>query len=391
MIRGTTLRPGHACQDSAVSEAIGTILLVALVVAVVALVATFLFSLPTPEEIPNVNFMVGTDTRNPPTLYLIHNGGDILKSGTFSVYVDGVSKAYSVAEGGDLWSLGRTLKVPLSAGEIPKKVIIVSGPPGGTSSVIGSSSAGSQVSLGDVAPDNLFKASINPLVCVNKSDPQAVLSVVLENVSVIGAAMNQSPATVGPVIANVVGANSINFYKQRNVELTDNNSNTYYFRFNVTKAGSSISVTGYTPNPKPLLVGDIVTIYLRSNTANFKAFGLGDQIWEISASGVNVELKHGATPDAQSPQTNTQVTHAWIKGYEDLGSTLRIQTSGSGGTSLVVNGTQIINGDDSSTVIITNIRPVGVGLFVLEADNNAKIVYFVGNAASVTRNGAPVV
>jgi hypothetical protein len=175
------------------------------------------------------------------------------------------------------------------------------------------------------------------------------------------------------------------------VELDKDNSTTYYFTFNVTKPGSSIAIPGYTPNPKPLLVGDRITIYLRNNAANFKVFGLGNQLWEISADGVDVSLYHFTVEDVQSPQTNTEVSHAWITGYQDLGSTLHIYTTGSGQTSLVVNGTVRIDGSDSSYIEITNIRPVGVGLYVLEADNNAKIVYFVGNAQSVTRGGVPVV
>ncbi|MDD1694241.1 MAG: type IV pilin, partial [Methanoregula sp.] len=194
-----------------VSEVIGAILLVALVVAAVALVAVFLFSQSTPVKVPNVNFMVGTNNQVPPTLYLTHNGGDTLTVGSFSVYIDGKIKSYSVAGGGNEWSLGKNLLVPLSSGETPQRIYLVYNQTGTGSSVIGSASANVSVPSGKIAPDIIVRTTSAPVICINGSDPQAVLGAVLSNVSVIGAAINQSPSTVGPVIATAVGANSTNF------------------------------------------------------------------------------------------------------------------------------------------------------------------------------------
>ena len=57
--------------DSGVSEVVGAILLISVVVIAVSVIAVVLFSQQTPQKIPNVNIMVGTDNKVPP-LSLIH-------------------------------------------------------------------------------------------------------------------------------------------------------------------------------------------------------------------------------------------------------------------------------------------------------------------------------
>jgi hypothetical protein len=381
----------HQESSGGVSEIIGAILMISLVVMAVALVAMMLNSQTTPQELPNVNFMTGTNADGS-ELYLYHNGGDTLKKGTFAVVTD-VDPAprtdYVISDGSNEWSIGRNLVLTMTTP--PKSVALVYTAGSEQGGVVLKSGASNIAVLTQTIRPDATPVPVGAVTCLDTSNPQIVVEYILSNTSLIADALNQSPSTVGPVLATAIGTNCIKFFKHGNVELDKDNSTTYYFTFNVTKPGSSIAIPGYTPNPKPLLVGDRITIYLRNNAANFKVFGLGNQLWEISADGVDVSLYHFTVEDVQSPQTNTEVSHAWITGYQDLGSTLHIYTTGSGQTSLVVNGTVRIDGSDSSYIEITNIRPVGVGLYVLEADNNAKIVYFVGNAQSVTRGGVPVV
>jgi len=370
---------------SGVSEIIGAILLISLVVLAAAIVGMFLLSQQTPTAVPNVNFMVGTDNRIPPTLYLYHNGGDGLRNGEFSVVVDGDVKPYTITGGDDFWSLGDNLIVPLSTA--PRNVQIIYNATGGGGVLLRSASVTSSTASTDILPD--FIRPTPSAICLNGSDPQQIVSLVLNNVSLIGDAINQSPQTVGPVIASSVGTNSISFFKDDKVNL--DYTGTRYLKIIITKPGSSILATDFhATNPVILYPGDIVTITLRPNTGVFKTFGLGDQLWEISATGVDVNITQGGVPDAR---TNGDVIHAWITGYTDLGSTLTITSDNpyTSNTVLVVNGTQRINGASSENVVISNIQPVGIGLFLLEGDNNAHIVYFVGNAQSVTRNGVPVV
>ncbi|AGB01855.1 type IV pilin N-terminal domain-containing protein [Methanoregula formicica] len=383
MIQKTGRMRGQATHGTGdgdgVSEVIGAVLLISLVVTAVALVAVFVNSQATPRNIPDVNFMVGSDNRNPLTLYLTHNGGDILPLGSFSVYVDGTMRAYSLSGGGNEWSLGKNLVVPLSSGEKPGTIILVYNATGSGGSVIGSASADVSVPSVTAAPEII----IPPSVCVNITDPQIVLSVVLNNVSVIGDAMNQSPSTVGPVIANVVGANSISFYREGKATIDPNT----HLSLNITGAGSTISYG--TTTSKSLGIGDILVVTLsKSSPGSWKIFGLGNQIWEFSAADsskvVDISWKHKSN-GTWTNTSATQLFHTWITGYQDVGSTLTVRsTGGSYYTALAVNGTMVIDGVNSSTVVIQNIRPVGVGLFVLEYDPNSDSMYFVGNAQSVS-------
>lgn len=374
--------PSRYDGTSGVSEVVGAILLVALVVAAVALVAVSLFSQSTPTEIPNVNFLVGTDSRVPPTLYLTHNGGDTLTVGSFSVFVDGKPKSYSVANGGNEWSLGKNLLVPLSSGETPQRIYLVYNQSGTGSSVIGSASANVSVVSGKVAPDVIIRATSTPSICINGSDPQAVVNAVLSNVSVIGEAINQSPSTVGPVIATAVGSNSTNFYRDKAATIDQNT----YIVLNVTGSGSTIAYG--TTTAQSLGVGDTLLIrQINSNPGTWKIFGIGNQIWEFSApdsGSVDLAWKHKSNA-TWTNTSSTRLYHLWLTGYTDVGSTLTLRTTGSGYyTGLVVNGSIKIDGISSNTVVIQNIRPVGIGLFVLEYDPNSNSVYFMGNAQSVT-------
>ncbi len=106
-------------REDAVSEAIGGVLLIALVVIGAAIVGTYVASQPLPEKIPKVQFNVkGNEYRT--ILYLEHEGGESLNEGTFNVTLNG-GKPVSIEdfpEDGS-WSLGERLRIPVPASEFP--------------------------------------------------------------------------------------------------------------------------------------------------------------------------------------------------------------------------------------------------------------------------------
>ena len=387
--RRTSCKGGRPrSDDDGVSEIVGTILLIVLVVAAAGLIAVLLFSQTLPEKIPDVNFLVGSNSART-TLYLYHNGGDMLRIGDFAVLVNGVSRPFSLEGGGQYWALGDRLDVDVSTmSAAPSSVTLVYNSTTGGGIALHSASANFSASPVSVGSD-VMPSLVTSSTCLSPSDPgfpSCLVSFILQNTSVIGDAINQSPQTVGPVIASTVKTNSVIFFKDNKVQLDSNNAGTFYFRFVVTRSGSKISADGFTPVPYPLQAGDIVTVSLSPSSSDFKAFGMGDQLWELAAYHVTTNVTRGGIATVRSGD----VTHSWITGYRDLGSTLRISTTNpnNDGTVLVVNGTERINGPDSEAITITNIRPVGIGLFILESDSNAKTIYFVGNAQQVTVNGA---
>ncbi|NLX49298.1 MAG: type IV pilin [Methanospirillum sp.] len=98
-------------REDAVSEAIGGVLLIALVVIGAAIVGTYVASQPLPEKIPKVQFGVKEYQKN---IYLEHEGGESLINGSFSVVVDGQRippGKWEIVSGDDTWNLGDRIKI----------------------------------------------------------------------------------------------------------------------------------------------------------------------------------------------------------------------------------------------------------------------------------------
>jgi len=109
--------------ESAVSEAIGSILLVSVVVLAVAIIGVALTSQTPPEKLPAVSAVISI-SGNQVSLY--HDGGDTLASTEISILVNGnpVPFTKSGSPAPWTWSVGDTLSYTLSPG-IPQTVRIV--------------------------------------------------------------------------------------------------------------------------------------------------------------------------------------------------------------------------------------------------------------------------
>jgi len=73
-------------QDSGVSEIIGSILLVSLVVGLMMVVTTVVISQPRPDKVPELSASISNNTTN---IYITHTGGDALQYGEYLVVIDG--------------------------------------------------------------------------------------------------------------------------------------------------------------------------------------------------------------------------------------------------------------------------------------------------------------
>jgi len=78
-------------QESGVSELIGAILLVSLVVMLMMVVTTVLISQPRPEKIPEISASISLSNQSGGNYFIniTHMGGDDLKYGEYLVVVDG--------------------------------------------------------------------------------------------------------------------------------------------------------------------------------------------------------------------------------------------------------------------------------------------------------------
>jgi hypothetical protein len=119
--RGSTGEERQRWHELGVSEVIGVVLVLALVVVGGTIVGTQLLSQPSPKEIPNVNFLANY---NPGNLTLYHTGGDTLPNGDYKFvvqYLDGTkSQTFNATKD---WSSGSPLTFP--AISQPAKVTLV--------------------------------------------------------------------------------------------------------------------------------------------------------------------------------------------------------------------------------------------------------------------------
>lgn len=96
----------RALNDEGVSGPIGSIVLIAVVVAGMAILMVAVVSQPQPQNVPTMTADVLVTANG---LYLKHDGGDSLRKDEFQILVDGTDKttAFGVPA---TWSVGQTLE-----------------------------------------------------------------------------------------------------------------------------------------------------------------------------------------------------------------------------------------------------------------------------------------
>ncbi|MFA5237374.1 MAG: PKD domain-containing protein [Methanoregula sp.] len=128
-------------KDMAVSEVIGSIILISVVVIGVAVIGAVFLSQPTPQKIPALSAVISEDTTQK-IISVYHDGGDALSAENVKILVDGAPQLFS-QDGSTAWStwaVGDSLNYKYS-GSAPGLVqIIYSG--GSGSTVLASSDFG---------------------------------------------------------------------------------------------------------------------------------------------------------------------------------------------------------------------------------------------------------
>jgi FlaG/FlaF family flagellin (archaellin) len=364
--------------SAGVSEIIGAVLLISLVVVSIGIVAALLFSQTAPPtKIPNMNFMTGVSAGNT-TLYLYHSGGDPLNVGEFNVLVDGVPKPYNVSGGGSQWSLGTNLIVPIST--VPKNVQIVYN--GG--STTGTATTYTSTTNGTV----LVRQGSNVNSTVNIPADQAPYLDCSAVANPVCAALI-SPDTVSALFLSNLSSDYIYFGRDSQVTLATTNS---FFNFTVIGTGSSIQLEGVNPYPYLLNDGDTVSIFPNGNGAStsLKIFAIRGRIWELRALAVNYNITTSAgVVRVKGGSTTFDIFNANIINCQ-INSTLDItSTTTASNILLVMNDTVKLNTNVTGNAInIVNMRPTKTGVFSFIHDaGNPNNVYFIGKADSVTVNG----
>ncbi|MFA4861221.1 MAG: PKD domain-containing protein [Methanoregula sp.] len=124
-----------ANRESGVSDVIGAILLVSVVVISIAVISTTVLTGGTPEKIPSVEAVISNLDR---TVFVYHNGGDILQNNEITILVNGLDKTGSFSKNSDsswkTWSVGESLvyTAPESDTISEVKIIYTRGSSGGS-------------------------------------------------------------------------------------------------------------------------------------------------------------------------------------------------------------------------------------------------------------------
>jgi|GEM_PF-1621652 len=370
-----------AGSDAGVSEAIGAVLLVALVVAALGIVAISFLSPSTPSKVPSLKFMTGVNSSGT-TLYLYHNGGDTLNVGEFTVLLDGVPASYTVSGGGSQWSLGKNLIVPIST--IPQSVAIVYGSSGASGGVLLDQSSSDIVRSGDILPDHLPYldcSAVKNWDCADQIPPEIISARYIVNVTTKRVTLMKY-GQQDSIIPNS-GATDL----------------TYHLNFTVTDTPSSMTFGGSTCSAISLTkvdfaTGDKVSVHFSSIPNAFTLYGAAPSIWEMTAglaseTYVDMSFANGTVVSSHT-LPNYAICDTYIAEYSDFDSTLAIQTDATSKiTSLTVNSTEYLVGVSNTSVIrLNNFRPTDNGLFLISfVASTGNAFYVIGWADSITIDG----
>lgn len=132
--------------ERAVSEIIGALILISVIVAGIALVGVIMFSQPQPQKIPALNAVISTNAQ---TVNIYHNGGDSFRADDLQLLLDGQDLTSAFKEDGSAgwstWSVGQSLSYDIPPGNPVPSLIQIVYNGAGVSHLIASNGEGSSV------------------------------------------------------------------------------------------------------------------------------------------------------------------------------------------------------------------------------------------------------
>lgn len=366
---------------SGVSEIVGAILLISIVVVLIGVIGVYLFSQPVPQKIPNLNFMTGTNS-DKTILYIYHNGGDTLNAGEFSVMLDGVPASYIVSGGGS-WSLGKNLEVAITPATMPQSVQLVynssvsSGGPGSTGAVLLDQASVGVIRSGNVSPDQLPYldcAAVRNWDCRFQIPPEIIIDRYVANSSIKRINLMKFDQGTG----TLVSAPQNHF----NITIGEPNAT-------VVMGGSTcseISMIAY-----PLTTNDHLDVTFPSDPTDFYVYGSAPQIWEMGGGGLsNIVVTLTYENGSVNKITGRRLCHTYVPKYSAFDSTLVLQTDGTNKmTTLVVNDTRYIEGVYPNTITLRNFGPTDNGLFLISSPGGGATFFSIGWADTIEYGGIP--
>ncbi len=106
--------------EKGVSEIIGALLLIIILVTAFAVLGAIFISQPVYEKIPAVHIQISNESK---TIHIYHDGGDPIPLDKMYILVDGARLPFTIDNNADTWRIGRTLTTVSS--DMPNRVDIV--------------------------------------------------------------------------------------------------------------------------------------------------------------------------------------------------------------------------------------------------------------------------
>lgn len=398
--------------DDAVSETMAAALIISIAVVGVAIVGLTVLPLTQADEIPAIDFIPGIDTSGENhALYLYHDGGDTLRVGEFKILINGENRTedFAVAEGGNEWTIGKTLVMTYDEDELPPEIVqlVYTGSGGenllkttAINEVIDTAES-STLDMGEEEPPEEDKTG-NLRVTSNPTGATIFLN-----------GMDQGKQTDTTITGVPTGDYTITVtktgYHDASAPVTVTEGATATVHFTLTKIGDDEpevlhdGVTFFTFSPWSYIKKDgHVQFNVTGNDSYVKIEGTK---YNVSA-GDTVRLKIGCDGDGRILITDSAITefqfgrvslfindelkrtgrinHILINGYKDFESTLTLKSPKTllrWYTMLIMDGETIFDERGRHSVNIYNLNKDNTGTMLLY--NPGGVIFYSGGASSV--------
>jgi hypothetical protein len=342
-------------QYNAVSEVIGSILLVSLVVLAVAIIGVGFLSQPPPVQTQDLNVLAGYDEINK-TLYLQHDGGDLMTPGEYYILIDNERQEFPAVE----WNIGDSYPI-YDVNEEPQRIQIIS-LSGGQQNLIRSIRVGQMtggVAPGPPGPGPTPGPTPGPGNCTQQD-----LEHYLEDnyVEYFSEQLDNDAVYFTRLARGPTGQTYVRGW----VNFTINSTNSYIIR----------STTG----KMNLAQGDLLSIqYENSNSGTADIFSVGNKGWSFSGDVTNIYVNNMLY--------SGYLVDSWITAFTNFQSTLEFKSVGSGGgvqTRLIVENETIIDQVNNNNYELINIRPAEPTLLILNfPSEQGKPIRFIGKVDQI--------
>jgi len=343
----------RARNDNGLSDALGAVVLIAVVAMGITIAGMAILSSPVPDRVPALNAEV---TNTSDIIFIRHTGGDTLVRGEYRILADGIDRTDQFLSGSTMpaqWSVGDTLEYSIPTGTpMPASIQIVAITGNGEQMI-----QQVQVRPPTFRPTSSIPPTATTTTSTTSTTTTAVPTTTSEPTGTVTTTTTTTPVTVHQVYLN----------KESQSDLVEGT----YIQFRVTGLYSTIQHSSTTYSLK---TGDTVRLTIGNDHKG--------QIYATSSTINTFDFNNVRLMINGSDMGTANINSIWVSGYDTYTSTLTLNVpSHNAWTNLVVDGSTLISGTNNSQITVTGLAPSGG---VMNLNNAAGTTYYTGGAVSYT-------